>query len=293
MKILLSLFLLISFAHATNYKHDLAICVLIQDEAPYLKEWIEYHKLLGVSHFYFFNNLSQDNYLEVLAPYIKDGSAEVKDIPIVADNFKTYYDMQCQCFSDCITETQGVCKWLAFIDIDEFLFPIQNVSLTHFLKSYEAYGGLVVNWRMFGTSGVKKLPEDKLLIESLTMCAEKSFAYNRFVKSIVRPERVVNFTSAHQANYKEGYCSVNTDKFATKEDKSCYVLWNKLVINHYWTRDEDFFYRVKVKRQLTWGGKPNPAELFSLMNVEKEEAILRYAPLLKTKILGEKHGTCL
>ena len=285
MKTLLCL-LLTLFAHvsAVNYKHNLAICVLIQDEAPYLKEWIEYHKLLGVSHFYFFNNLSTDNYLEVLTPYLKDGTAELKDIPIQADDFQTYYTMQCKCFSDCVSEAAGVCKWLAFIDIDEFLFPIQNVSLTHFLKSYEAYGGVVVNWRMFGTSHIKKLPEDKLLIESLTLTAEKSFAYNRFVKSIVRPERVIDFTSAHQANYREGYCSVNTDKFASKEDKSCYILWNKLVINHYWTRDEDFFYRVKVKRQLTWGGKPNPAELFSLMNVEKEEGILRHVPALKSTL---------
>lgn len=282
MKILLCLLLAV-FAHtnAANYKHNLAICVLFQDEAPYLKEWIEYHKELGVSYFYFFNNLSTDNYLEVLKPYLADGTVELKDIPIQADDFQTYYTMQCKCFSDCVSDASGVCKWLAFIDIDEFLFPIQNVSLTHFLKSYEAYGGVVVNWRMFGTSHIKKLPEDKLLIESFTLCAEKSFAYNRFVKSIVRPERVIDFTSAHQANYREGYCSVNTDKFASKDDKSCYILWNKLVINHYWTRDEDFFYRVKVKRQLTWGGKPNPAELFSLMNVEKEEGILRYVPDLK------------
>lgn len=278
---------LFTHVHGTNYKYNLAICVLIQDEAPYLKEWIEYHRHLGVDHFYFFNNLSSDNYLEVLKPYVHEGTAEVKDIPIQADNFKTYYDMQCKCFTDCTNDVRGICKWVAFIDVDEFLLPIQNVSLTHFLKSYEAYGGLVVNWRMFGTSGIKKLPPDRLLIESLLMCADKSFAYNRFVKSIVRPERVLDFTSAHQANYTEGFCSVNTDKFPSKDDKSCYVLWNKLVINHYWTRDEDFFYRVKVKRQLTWGGKPNPAELFSLMNVEKEEDILRYAPELRKKILGK------
>ena len=288
MRTLLCLLLvLFSPIHATNYKHELAICVLIQDEAPYLKEWIEYHKQLGVSHFYIFNNLSRDNYLEVLKPYIEDGTAEVKDIPVQANDFKTYYDMQCKCFSDCVKDVQGICKWLSLIDIDEFLFPIQNVSLTQFLKSYEAYGGLVVNWRMFGTSGIKKLPADRLLIESLTQCAEKSFAYNRFVKSIVRPERVINFTSAHQANYSEGFFSVNTDKFPTKEDKSCYILWNKLVINHYWTRDEDFFYKVKVKRQLTWGGKPNPTELFTLMNTEKDEGMMRYVPALRKKIFGE------
>lgn len=278
------IFLFISFLHAAEYKYNLAICVLIQNEAPYLKEWIEYHKLLGVDHFYFFNNLSTDNTLEVLRPYLEEGIAELKDIPTPANDFKTYYAMQCKCFTDCVRDVRGICKWVALIDPDEFLLPVKNISLTQFLKDFEDYGGLVVNWRIFGTSGIKKIPADKLLIESLVKCSDKSYACNRFVKSIVRPERVANFTSAHQANYIEGYYSVNTDRFPCQEDKSCYILWNKLILNHYWTRDEDFFYNVKVQRQLTWGGKPHPESLFREMNAHHDETILRYVPLLK-KIL--------
>ena len=53
-------------------KYQLAICSIFQNEAGYLKEWIEFHRLLGVEHFYLFNNLSTDNFHSVLAPYVKN-----------------------------------------------------------------------------------------------------------------------------------------------------------------------------------------------------------------------------
>lgn len=288
MKIFIFFIALLSLAycHAKEpYKYDLSICVLFQNEAPYLKEWIEYHQMMGVEHFYCFNNLSTDNYLEVLKPYMEAGTVELKDIPTVADNFKTYYAMQCKCYSDCLNETRGISKWVAFIDPDEFFVPVKNVLLTDFLKDYEDYGGLVINWMMFGTSNVKKIPENQLLIETLTQCAEKSFSCNRYIKSIVRPERVSHFDSAHQATYKKGYAAVNTDKFPSGEDMSYCILWNKLRLNHYWTRDEDFFYKVKVPRQVVWGGKPKPEYLFEKMNANQEDLILRYVPELKKKMI--------
>ena len=267
-----------------TYKYQLAVCVLFQNEAPYLKEWIEYHKLLGVEHFYGFNNLSTDNYLEVLKPYIDEGTFELKNILTVADNFKTYYAMQCKCYTDCLAHTRGISKWVAFIDPDEFFVPVKNVQLTDFLKDYEEFGGVVVNWLMFGTSNVKKIPSHQLLIETLIRCAEKSFSCNRYVKSIVRPERVSHFDSAHQATYYEGYGAVNTDKFPSSEDMSYCILWNKLRLNHYWTRDEDFFFKIKVPRQIVWGGKPNPEYLFEKMNANQDNLILRYVTELKNRI---------
>lgn len=270
----------------TEYKYDLSICVIFQNEAPYLKEWIEYHKLLGVQHFYCFNNLSTDQFLEVLKPYIQDGTVELHEIPAVAKDRKTYYAMQCKCYTDCTQAAQGFSKWIAFIDPDEFLLPVQNVLLTDFLEDYADYGGVAANWVLFGTSNLKKIPEDKLLIESLLLCSEKSYPNNRFVKSIVRPERVSHFESAHQPIYRKGYAGVNTDKFSFEGDKSYVILWNKLRVNHYWTRDEDFFYKIKVPRHIIWGGEPNPELLFSYMNATKDDLILRYVPKLKKRVKG-------
>lgn len=51
----------------------LAICSVIQNEAPFIAEWIEYHMLphIGVSEFVLYDDGSGDGTLEVLAPYVQ------------------------------------------------------------------------------------------------------------------------------------------------------------------------------------------------------------------------------
>ena len=46
---------------------------MVYNEAAYLEEWISYHLLINVDHFYVYNDESTDNTPEVLAPYIKQG----------------------------------------------------------------------------------------------------------------------------------------------------------------------------------------------------------------------------
>ena len=34
------------------FLYDLAVVAIFKDEAPYLKEWLDYHLAAGVEHFY-------------------------------------------------------------------------------------------------------------------------------------------------------------------------------------------------------------------------------------------------
>lgn len=269
-----------------EYKYNLSICAIFQDEAPYLKEWIEFHKLIGVEHFYLCNHCSTDHYKEVLEPYIRSGLVELKENATAANDIQTFNPIQCNYYTACLKEANGVSKWVAFIDIDEYLFPIKAQPLSEFLKDYEQYGGVCANWLMFGTSKVKKIPTNKLLMETLTQCTDKFFWGNSYVKSIVRPERASHFISPHNPIYLEGYFQVNTDKLPFEGDSSVYVQTNKLRINHYWTKDEDFFFNKKIPRQKRWGGNPtNPDKILESMNVKKDELILRYSKDLR-KAMG-------
>lgn len=271
-----------------EYKYNLAICAIFQDEAPYLKEWIEFHRLMGVEHFYLYNHRSRDHYKKVLRPYITSGLVELIDKPKVANRIKVFNRLQCKCYTDCLIQARGVSKWIAFIDIDEYLFPVYRDNLPDVLKEYEDFGGLYANWRIFGTSYIRKIPKEQLLIESLTLCTPKSFPANHYVKSIVRPEHASHFPNPHHPVYFAGYYQVNTDKIPFEGPfLSSYVQTNKLRINHYWTRDEDFLYRIKIPRQKKWGGNPNAQEITQGTNIEKDETILRFVPDLKTHLTHE------
>ena len=51
----------------------LSIAAIYRNEAPYLREWIEFHKLVGVERFFLYNNESTDDHRAVLAPYVEAG----------------------------------------------------------------------------------------------------------------------------------------------------------------------------------------------------------------------------
>ena len=171
---------------------------------------------MGVEHFYLYNHRSRDQYQEVLRPYIQSGLVELKEKPKVANRIKVFNRLQCQCYTECLKQAQGTSQWIAFIDIDEFLFPVKEQSLPQVLKRYEEFGGLIVNWHVFGTSNLKKLSGQRLLIEQLTRCSSKSYTLNRYMKSIVRPERASHFLNPHHPVYSGSYYQVNTDKIPSE-----------------------------------------------------------------------------
>lgn len=64
-----------------DYSYKLSILAIFQNKECFLKEWIDFHRLMGVEHFYLFNHLSSDDYLSVLQPYLSIGLVELYDWP--------------------------------------------------------------------------------------------------------------------------------------------------------------------------------------------------------------------
>lgn len=273
------------------YKFELSIASIFQNEAPYIKEWIEFHKLVGVQHFYLYNNLSTDNFLEVLLPYIEKGEVELIEWPYAYSHEKEkstwlkWNKIQKASYDDAIRRSSSKTKWLAFIDLDEFLFPVIEDNLVAFLKNYEEFGGLCVSWQMYGTSFVKKIPVDKLLIESLYLKANLNESSHYFVKSIVRPERVNKCVSAHSFSYVKPFFSVDSDKNfcgGRKAGGPENILINQIRINHYWTRDENYFRNVKIANRKKRGWDLTLSmNRYNNFNKEKDISIFKYIEPLR------------
>jgi Glycosyltransferase family 92 len=296
LKIFQWLFLLFPLSGFALPSYSLSICAIFQNEAPYLKEWIEFHRLVGVQHFYLYNHCSKDDYAAVLQPYLASGLVELQTIATPAPGIKKFNALQLGCYNECLKCFGAHNQWIAFLDVDEYLMPMQQNSLISVLKEFEKFGGVGVNWLVFGTSGIKKLDPSQLLIESLTRCSTTSYAVNKHIKSIVQPRYTSHFVDPHYAIYRDDYYQVNTDKIPFDGRYSTYMRTNKLRINHYWTKDEEFFYREKIPRQKRWGGTPLGEKkwggtpliesLLQQMNVTEDRQILRFAPALKQALKG-------
>ncbi|WP_195155544.1 glycosyltransferase family 92 protein [Candidatus Protochlamydia phocaeensis] len=260
----------------------IAIGAYFRNEGPYLKEWIEYHRLIGVDHFYLWNNLSSDEYLDVLQPYIDLGIVELFDVPVESQNFNMHLSLQSDAMVKTCRLAEGHYKWLALIDLDEFIVPIISDRLEAILEEYEAFAGVWANWVCFGTSSIPRVPSNKLIIEMLTKRAPLNHKHNLYYKWILKPESMKDMVNIHIPVFYTGFIGVSPEKEPVKEIIAPYPCIDKLRINHYWARDEEYFYRVKAPRRADWvGGKESEfIKLNEEFNAEDDEAILRFvAPL--------------
>lgn len=285
LKFILFILLVGSCSKVEAYKYKLAICAIFRDEARFLKEWIDYHRAVGVEHFWLYNNSSSDSYKKVLAPYIKAGIVELFQRPSKPEqeNQQEYtYTIQCGAYNDALNRARKVSKWLALIDIDEFVVPVNDDSIVDVMENYFSdVSGLYINWIFYGSSGVKKIKKGEYLIEKLTHRAELSCENHTNGKCIVNPLHVVSCPNPHFCNYKDGKYHVDAGLYPCGMRASGLFI-DKIRINHYWTKDLKFMHDVKIPRVRKWG-LPIEDVLHNdqILNVVEDHIMDRFVEKLK------------
>lgn len=206
----------------------LSLCCILKDENQYLPEWLDYHRKVGVEHFYLYDHESSVPVSRVLAQQITEGIVNVTRISGKAAQFPAY--------KHCLEHFGKDSKWIGFIDMDEFAVPKETKDLRDFMKNFEKVGGLGMNWLVFGSSGIKERPESQL--KSFLKRTEKTARVNRHIKSFVQPEHVASIgPDPHHFIYKRGYFCVNEKNqwvqgpFSPNSTERCQL-------NHYYLRSE-------------------------------------------------------
>ncbi len=280
---IICLIFLSGFTPIAAYEYELAVCAMFQNEDRFLKEWLEFNILIGVEHFYLYNNNSTDNYEKILKPYIDAGIVDCIDCDYPNEHISSYHP---KVYNNCLEMVRGKVKWLMFIDIDEFLFPIKHYNLREFLKEYEEFGAVCANWVMFGTSNIDLIPGNQLMIEVLTMSCS---SVNEHIKSIIQPDKVKTFAIHHVKEFYPPYFQVTADKIKFEGPFMPSGNVKKLQINHYWTRDNKFLYEIKIPRRLILDPVLGQEWILSeaeTMNIEKNMAIQKYSTTLKKIIFN-------
>lgn len=255
----------------------LSICAIVKNEGADIKEWIEFHKLVGVERFYIYDNNSTDNTREILKPYIKSEEVIMKKWRI--------RPIQLRAYDDCLQRVCNETTWLAFIDADEFLFGTKEDNIKKLLQDYEQYPGVVVNWLVFGSSGYDKKPEG-LVIEKYNLRGHLSFKENNVIKSIVQPKLTISTSlNPHNFIYKKKSQSVNEEFKPFVGNASMKNSTKKLRINHYSIKSKEEFIKKK-ERGDSMGGIEKGNDYFIKMdkNEIKDKCILRFLDRLKNNI---------
>lgn len=238
------------------FLYDLAVAAILKNEGSYLKEWLDYHLLAGVDHFYLYDNDSSDNYNEIIAPYVEAGLVTTKFFPGSSMQFAAY--------DDAVLNYRFHCRYMAFIDLDEFIFP-KNTSdeitatLDDILKNFPEASGLAINWQLFGSNGHDKADYNRGSLEKFTRRAPINWVVpipnrdipggNAQIKTIANPRKIYFFTSGHFPIYFEGNYSVNERGGIVSNYCNEPVTADKIALNHYNTKSrEEFFQKIKRGR---------------------------------------------
>jgi hypothetical protein len=258
----------------------LSVCGIVRGER-YLEEWVEYHRTVGVEHFYIYDNGAFAG--SFLKKQVSEGFVTVIPFPGKCQQLNAY--------NHCLRNFKNESRWIAFIDADEFLVPNKGSDLRNVLRNYEQYGGLAVNWLIFGSS-YHILRPIGFQIENYTHRARNDYAHkgevhNQLVKSIVQPSHTIAVsTNPHIFLYEEGYYCVN-EKFERVSGPISKNTTETIQLNHYYTRSYQDFREKIIRGRADVGGSRSWDEFFEVdyyANAVWDYRILRFLPELKKRL---------
>lgn len=265
--------------------YDFSICAIFKDESKYLKEWIEYHRLFGVDHFYLYNIGSKDCFQSVLHPYIEEGIVTLIHWPEAISNQDERHadswalSTQIPAYENAVNFiAKNETKWLILVDIDEFLVcPKGNIR--NLLLEYDDYSGIFISSVYFDADDQ---PKKKLLIQSLDLTSPpKQIITKSVAKTIFKPDQCTGFI------WPPYQC-----RFATPD--SCITLGRQeLRINCYVNRNKGRTLFEKRKPKLNVDNRSLPDTMTAAFLAEgyliedQDRPIYKFIPELLNR-LGQK-----
>jgi len=229
-----------------------ALCAILKDEADYIEEWLAFHILQGVSRVILYDNNSSDDTCERARSFAKSIDIQVISWP---DSARGFDRTQRRAYVDGARRLSGAADYVAFIDLDEFLFASDYGPLGQTLAAFPTkIAAVAVNQRVFGSSGQKSSTGD-LVTSRFTMTAAADYPEGHFFKTIARPDRIIRFDSVHSVVLTSGtYVLSDGRPLPPRPDHpgfSSLITDGALRLHHYMLKSRQEFER---KRQ-RWAGQ--------------------------------------
>jgi len=233
-------------------KYKISIGSVFKNESFNLKEWLEHYLNRGVEHFYLIDDNSDDDYMSILDPYIRDGIVTlfINDVP----KFPRNAGRQNKIYNKYLLPIIQDSEWFYVCDLDEFLYSPKHLKLLDALDKYKNYTIILVNWLCFNACEGDKHP--KSLVESCLKRVgyyeyvnalmpdgtySRQFVHGRkYILNLTNPNTVVKDIGLHDCAVTP-YTSVNASYTALGDEFD-------LAVNHYYLQSKEFWEKIKMKR---------------------------------------------
>lgn len=263
-------------ATGASPKYRLGIFTRVYNEGHGIQEFLAFHILQGVEHFYIYDNQSTDDTVTKLQPFIDAGYVTLNQSALKPMSPTVDYH--------CMTTYGNECQWIACIDADEFLFTLDGKPLPDFLEDYSDHAAVVVHWKYFGSNGHRVKP-DMLVIEAYT---KANRGIDITFKSIVQPQKLLRYGNPHYWFYTGWQLAVNELGHKVHGPKNRRPTANLIRINHYVAKS---FEEYMAKTALTYGADRMGLVANSRTPEKAEEEMLRHNDVVDEAILVHVPGT--
>ena len=244
----------------------MSVCLIaiFKNESHILKEWIDHYISQGVDRFLMIDNDSDDNYIDILQPYI-----DKSFVDLVIDRRK---HIQIPSINEHFLQKCKQYDWAIICDLDEFIYARKGYDT---IKSYldDIYNimpsvtEVFIPWKMFGSNGYNTIdkPQPSSVIQTFTkrtnydnppeQCVGVIFHKNKknsAYKTIVRTNTLLKILiHQHETTRK---CHISTYGLINKSEENLNEISEHILeesflhMNHYAIQSKDWFMRVKATR---------------------------------------------
>ncbi len=223
-----------------------AVCAIAKDEAIYIAEWISHNILIGFDSIIVYDNGSVDGTNEILRDLAQKGIIQHFTWPS-SDGVSP----QLSAYNDCIKRFKTDFDYIAFVDIDEFLYPV-DLDINSYLNSAPSdTAAIAINQLTFGSADHEKYFDD-YVTRRFNKCSSMDYSERLWFKTIVNPAKVDSFISAHKVSISSGrylHSDFSEAEFDEKYNGATKKIFSeKIHVNHYILKSRQEFFEKKMKR---------------------------------------------
>jgi len=228
----------------------------VRDDNQCIDEWVDYNFAIGFEHIVIIDHRSE-------IPVVNKWGDRVTVIREDRLDPNPYDNMN-------RTLRARQSKWLAVIAVDQFIVLFKDKSVNDLLTDYEQYGGLSINWSVFGASGHVKRPEGLVKDNYLwRMPYDVKNTCQDLVQTIANTEYCLNFYNDHTCAstrdvVHEDFTPCNS-AIASSQSRS------RSKINHYTIKSyEDYVAKVERAKK---------ADISNLYNLDGFDAVDKHCTM--------------
>ncbi|ETX28307.1 glycosyltransferase family 2 protein [Roseivivax isoporae] len=145
------------------------IVACMKNEAPYILEWVAYHRAIGVDGFLIYTNGCEDGTAEILDRLDAMGIVHHRPNDDWTGKSPQQHALNRAPKEDVVRRAD----WLIHIDVDEFInVRCGDGTLDALLDRVPGATNIAMTWRLFGHNGITRL-DDRFVIEQFDTCAPK------------------------------------------------------------------------------------------------------------------------